>query len=110
MVAEAGAGRDPDADQEVPRHLLDLHEKANSAGLDGEGIQAWLEWEMEALLWGVPAEISGADLEDLVEASEVPVKRVETAPDPRMVKPHHYRGAGSREEQQALYSPGGHTG
>ncbi len=97
MVAEAGAVRDPDTPQEVPRHLLDLHEKANSAGLDGEGIQAWLDWEMEALLWGVHAEISGADLEDLVEASEAPVKRVETAPDTQMVKPHQHRGAGSRE-------------
>jgi len=76
---------------------LDLHEKANSAGLDGEGIQAWLEWEMEALLWGVHAEISGADLEDLVETSKVLVKRLDTAPDTQMVKPHQHRGAGSRE-------------
>ena len=71
MVAEAEAGRDPDADQQVPRHLLTLHKEANSAGLDGEGIESWMEWEMEAMLWRVPVEISGADLEDLIEASEV---------------------------------------
>ncbi len=51
----------------APRRLLGLHERANGAELDGEGIQAWLEWEWEATRWRVPAEISRADLEDLVE-------------------------------------------
>ena len=36
----------------TPRCLLSLHEKANGFSLDGEGIQAWLEWEMEAMRWG----------------------------------------------------------
>ena len=27
----------------APRCLISLHEKANGAELDGEGIQAWLE-------------------------------------------------------------------
>lgn len=53
----------------VPRCLLKLHEKANGTELDGEGIQAWIEWEMEAMRWRVPVEISRNDLEELVEAS-----------------------------------------
>ncbi len=60
-------GSAPDAHQEVPRRLLPLHQKAHEGGLDGEGIQAWLDWEMEAMLWGVPVEISGAELGELVE-------------------------------------------
>jgi len=39
--------------------------------LVGAGIQAWLEWEWEAMRWGVPVEISREDLEHLVERSAV---------------------------------------
>ncbi len=53
------------------RCLLSLHEKANGSSLDGEGIQAWLEWEMEAMHWRVPVEINREDLEALIETSEV---------------------------------------
>jgi hypothetical protein len=54
----------------APRCLLGLHEKANSTtSLDGHGIQAWLEWEWEAIRWRVPVEISRADLEELVQRS-----------------------------------------
>jgi hypothetical protein len=54
----------------APRCLLRLHERANGTPtLDGEGIQAWLEWEWEAMRWRVPVEISRADLEGLVERS-----------------------------------------
>ena len=59
----------------APRCLLSLHEKANGSSLDGEGIQAWLEWEMEAMRWRVPIEISRDDLEGLVEASGVVLER-----------------------------------
>jgi hypothetical protein len=45
------------------------------ASLDSEGIQAWLEREMEGMRWRVPVEISREDLEALVEASEVLLKR-----------------------------------
>jgi hypothetical protein len=55
----------------APRCLISLHEKANGASLDGKGIQAWLEWEMEAMRWRVPIEISRDDLETLVETSGV---------------------------------------
>ena len=60
----------------APRCLISLHEKANdSTFLDGEGIQAWLEWEMEAMRWRVPIEISRDDLEALVKGSETVLER-----------------------------------
>ncbi len=59
----------------APRCLVSLHERANGSSLDGEGIQAWLEWEMEAMRWRVPIEISREDLEALVDASEVLLER-----------------------------------
>jgi hypothetical protein len=59
-----------------PRYLISLHEKANgSSSLDGEGIQAWVEWEMEASRWRVPVEISRDDLEALVEGSGIVLER-----------------------------------
>jgi hypothetical protein len=42
----------------APRCLLRLHDEATNGGLDGAGIQAWLEWEWEAVRWGVPVEIA----------------------------------------------------
>jgi hypothetical protein len=51
----------------APRCLLKLHERANGAKLNGEGIQAWVEWEIEAMRWRVPVEISRSELEELVE-------------------------------------------
>ncbi len=59
----------------APRCLVSLHERANGTSLDGEGIQAWVEWEMEAMRWRVPVEISKEDLQALVEASEVVLER-----------------------------------
>jgi hypothetical protein len=52
----------------VPRCLLRLHDEARdpSGDLDGAGIQAWLEWEWEAIGRGVPAGIARGDLERLV--------------------------------------------
>jgi hypothetical protein len=53
----------------APRCLLKLRDEARdpSGDLDGAGIQAWLEWEWEAIGWGVPAGIARGDLERLVE-------------------------------------------
>ena len=48
--------------------------------MGGEGIQAWLEWEMEAMRWRVPIEISKDDLEALVEGSGVSPREGETSP------------------------------
>jgi len=66
------AARRPELHHAAPRCLVPLHERANGGTeLDGEGIQAWLEWEMEAMRWRVPIEISRDELGRLVEASEV---------------------------------------
>jgi len=60
----------------APRCLVSLHERANGGTeLDGEGIQAWLEWEMEAMRWRVPIEISREEPGRLVEASEMVLER-----------------------------------
>ena len=63
------ADHKPQVHHVVPRCLLTLHEKAHGTSLDGEGIQAWVEWEMEAMRLGVPIEISRSDLETLVDRS-----------------------------------------
>ena len=68
------AARKPEDCRGIPRSLLTLHEKASGTSLDGEGIQAWVEWEMEAMHLGVPIEISRDDLEVLVNPSEVKPK------------------------------------
>jgi hypothetical protein len=43
-----------------------VNEKANGPSLNGEGIRAWLEWEMKAELWRLPVEISRDGFETLV--------------------------------------------
>jgi hypothetical protein len=68
-----------EAHHTAPRCLLRLHERANGPdggiGLDGEAIQAWLEWEMEAMRWRVPVEIGRAALERLIEDSTEVMER-----------------------------------
>ena len=60
--------REPEVHHAAPRCLVSLHEGANGDGeLDGEAIQAWVEWEMEALRWRVPIEISRDERGRLVE-------------------------------------------
>ena len=59
----------------VPRCLLRLHEEATNGELDGAGIEACLEFEIEAMRWDVPVEIGREDLERLVEASTVVLDR-----------------------------------
>ncbi len=91
--------RDPEElHHAAPRCLISLHEKANGTSLDGEGIQAWVEWEMEAMRWRVPVEISGEDLEALVEASEVVLER-ETH---RLVHESDWQRWGSRGGRETL--------
>jgi hypothetical protein len=65
----------PEVHHAAPRCLIALHERANGAALDGEGIQAWVEWEIEATRWRVPVEIGRSDLEELVRRSEVVLER-----------------------------------
>jgi hypothetical protein len=61
----------------VPRCLLRLHDRAVSGQLDGAGIAAWLEFEHEAMRYGVDVEISHEDLAELVEQSTVLLPREE---------------------------------
>ena len=46
-----------------------------AGSLDGAGIEAWLNFEHEALLWGVDPEIGREELEVLIEASTVSLGR-----------------------------------
>ena len=64
------ASYDLEVHHAAPRCLLTLHERANGkTTLDGEAIQAWVEWEWEAMRWRVPVEISRSELEELVDHS-----------------------------------------
>jgi hypothetical protein len=54
---------------------LRLYDEATNGDLDGAGIQAWLEWEWEAMRWGIPVEIAREDLEGLIERSAVLLER-----------------------------------
>ena len=54
----------------VPRCLLKLRDRADAhPELDGEGLQRWLDYEFEALRWGVDPEVSRVELAALVEGS-----------------------------------------
>ena len=62
----------------IPQHLLKLHDRAASHhGDDCEGIQLWLEFEWEAMRYGVDPDISRDDLVALIEASTVLLPREE---------------------------------
>jgi len=82
----------------APRCLLTLHERANGTELDGEGIQAWVEWEIEAMRWRVPVEITRTDLEALVAASEVVLEQEKH----RLLHEADWRRWGSRGGRETL--------
>jgi hypothetical protein len=86
-----------------PRCLISLHEKANGTSLDGEGIQAWLEWEWEAMRWCVPVEISRDELEALVKKSTVVLERNKH----RLIHEGDWRRWGARGGKETLrrYGP-----
>jgi hypothetical protein len=94
-----------EAHHAAPRCLISLHERANgTTSLDGEGIQAWLEWEWEAMRWRVPVEISRSDLEALVERSTVVLEREKH----RLIHQNDWRRWGARGGRETLrrYGPG----
>src|ERR671911_2140834 len=93
-----------EAHHAAPRCLISLHEKANGTELDGEVIQAWLEWEWEAMRWRVPVEISREDLEALVARSTVVLEREKH----RLIHEGDWRRWGSRGGRETLrrYGPG----
>jgi hypothetical protein len=92
------AGRKAEVHHAAPRCLVSLHERANGLPLDGEGIQAWLEWEWEATRWRVPVEISRDELEALVESSTVVLEREKH----RLVHEGDWRRWGSRGGRETL--------
>jgi thymidylate synthase len=92
------AARKAEVHHAAPRCLLTLHERANGAELDGEGIQAWVEWEIEAMRWRVPGEIARGDLEALIASSEVVLEK-ETH---RLVHASDWRRWGSRGGRETL--------
>jgi hypothetical protein len=92
------AAHKPEVHHAAPRCLLTLHERANGAELDGEGIQAWVEWEIEAMRWRVPVEIARSDLEALVESSEVVLEREKH----RLLHEGDWRRWGSRGGRETL--------
>ncbi len=57
----------------VPRCLLGSYDRFAAADLDGEGLQAWFEWEEEAFRYGVNPDVSREELELLIEASASPI-------------------------------------
>jgi hypothetical protein len=59
----------------IPQCLLRLREKAEDAALDGEGIELWLEYEHEAMRYGVDPEISRDELAALIDSSTVILER-----------------------------------
>ncbi len=83
----------------APRCLLRLHERAKGkASLEGEAIQAWLEWEWEAMRWRVPVKISREELEELVERSGRLLERERH----RLVHEGDWRRWGSRGGRETL--------
>ena len=93
------AARKPEVHHAAPRCLLTLHERANgTTSLDGEGIQAWVKWELEAMRWRVPVEISSDDLRALVEASEIVLEKKKH----RLLHERDWRRWGSRGGRETL--------
>ena len=92
------AARKPEVHHAAPRCLVSLHERADGGSLDGEGIQAWLEWEMEAMRWRVPIQISRDDLEALVGASETVLEREKH----RLLYEGDWRRWGARDGRETL--------
>jgi hypothetical protein len=93
-----------EAHHATPRCLLTLHERANDATtLDGEAIQAWLEWEWEAMRWRVPVEISRDELQALVARSTIVLEREKH----RLIHEADWRRWGSRGGRETLrrYGP-----
>src|ERR671921_1453057 len=90
-----------EAHHAATRCLISLHEKANGTSLDGEDIQAWLEWE--AMRWRVPVEISRDDLQALVERSTVVLERDKH----RLIHESDWRRGGARGGRETLkrYGP-----
>jgi len=57
----------------VPRCLLRIRDRADAhQEFDGEGIQLWLDYELEALRFGLDPDVSREELAVLVQGSTNP--------------------------------------
>jgi hypothetical protein len=61
----------------VPQCLLRLRDAADAGEMDGAGLQAWLDYEMETMLWGIDPDIEREELAALIEGSTVVLSREE---------------------------------
>ena len=61
----------------VPQCLLGLRDAADAGEMDGAGLQVWLNYEMEAMLWGINPDIERNELAALIEDSTVLLSREE---------------------------------
>ena len=66
-----------DVHHEIPRCLLRLRDRADEhpEPLNGEGIQLWLDYEMEATRYGVHPDLTRDELAALVDGSTVELAR-----------------------------------
>ncbi len=61
----------------VPRCLLRLRDRADAAGFTGEGIELAMDYEHEAMRWGVDPDVSREDLAAVIEGSAAEITREE---------------------------------
>ena len=57
----------------IPRYLLGFYDRFEAGSLDGEGLQAWFEWEGVAFRYGVDPDVSRGELATLIEGSAVEI-------------------------------------
>ena len=66
------SGPGAEVHHKFPRCLLRLRDRADEhTALDGEGLQRWIDYELEALHYGVDPEVSREELEVLIGGSTV---------------------------------------
>jgi hypothetical protein len=70
---------DVEIHHQIPRCLLGLRDRADAHPdpLSGEGLQLWLDFECEALRYGVDPDVSRNELAALIEGSTVELPREE---------------------------------
>ena len=73
MSAPGFAPAPVEVHHEVPCCLLQLRDRAEAAGLTGEGIELALPYEHEARRWGVDPEIGREELPAMIEGSTVEI-------------------------------------
>jgi len=61
----------------IPRCLLRLRDRADAAGFTGEGIELAMDYEHEAMRWGVDPDISREELAAMIEGSAAEIARKE---------------------------------